>query len=487
MKRAASKKWLWLALITFVILAVIAPVAVWAASPTWHTAINIETNAGYSGRAPQVAISGLNVVTVWHQYSVDNLYRIYSNRSADGGANWDTARLIDANNLTDAYYPQVVISGLNVVAVWQQSGRIYRNLSTDGGINWVGALLIDAGATGAENPQLAMSGTDVVAVWQQSDGSNSRIYSNRSSNSGSTWLGAQTIDPNNSTDAYYPQVSMSNLNVVAVWEQSSGSNDRIYRNHSTNGGAGWGTAQPIDDGLTGSEDAQVAISGLNVVAVWEQSTAFVLRIHSNCSTDGGANWGTAQLIETIAVSDGQEPQVVISGQNVITVWSQEGGSNDRIYSNHSTNGGTTWGTAQVIDANAGDGEDPALAISGRNVVAVWAESNSTEERIYSNSSSNSGTTWGAAQLIEANVGYWGNEDQVAISGLNVVAVWDQAVPHGLDRIYSNYATLPAEPVRGVGGEVIGVNKLGVLTPWLVLGFTLMISGTIFILSRRRGS
>lgn len=38
---------------------------------------------------------------------------------------------------------------------------------------------------------------------------------------------------------------------------------------------------------------------------------------------------------------------------------------------------------------------------------------------------------------------------------------------------------------GVGGEVIGVNKIGLLTPWIDLVFALTIGGTILVLIRRK--
>jgi len=110
------------------------PVALAAQTLSWQTAQLIENNAGYSGFSPQVTISGLNVVAVWQQSDGSN-FRIYSNYSTDGGATWQTtAQLIENNAGHEGDYPQVAMSGLNVVAVWQQNDgsnfRIYSNYGT---------------------------------------------------------------------------------------------------------------------------------------------------------------------------------------------------------------------------------------------------------------------------------------------------------------------------------------------------------------------
>jgi hypothetical protein len=128
---------------------------------------------------------------------------------------------------------------------------------------------------------------------------------------------------------------MSGLNAVAVWRQSDGSTDRIYSNYSTDGGATWHTAQLIENiaGYYGFEP-QVAMSGLNAVAVWREALGSYNRIYFNYSTDGGATWHTAQLIENNAGYSGYEPQVAMSGLNAVAVWYQNDGSTDRIYSNY---------------------------------------------------------------------------------------------------------------------------------------------------------
>ena len=253
-------------------------------------------------------------------------------------------------------------------------------------LTWQGAQPIEdnAGFDG-RSPQVALSGSSAVAVWAQSDGSKWRIYSNYSTDGGATWQGAQLIEDNAGFDGYGAQVALSGSTAVAVWSQWDGSNDRIYSNYSTDGGATWQGAQPIEGnaGFNGY-NTQVALSGSIAVAVWEQWDGSNYHIHSNYSTDGGATWHSAQPIEDNAGFSAYGPQVALSGSTAVAVWRQKDGSNDRIYWNYSTDGGATWHSAQLIDNAGFDGDDPQVALSGSIAVAVWWQDDGSNERIYSN-------------------------------------------------------------------------------------------------------
>jgi len=428
------------------------PCIVFPQSPIWHSDQLIEDNAGLIGYHPQVAKSENNVVAVWSQ-SDGSHTRIYSNYSIDGGATWHADQLIEDNGLDVGLDAQVAMSGLNVVAVWSQldgSGnlRIYSNYSTDGGATWHADQLIEnnAGFSGG-SPQVTMSGLNVVVVWDQQDAtSRQRIYSNYSTDGGATWHADQLLEDNIGFDGWFPQVAVSGNNVVAVWYQPVATALRIYTNYSTDGGATWHADQLIEDNAGNSGiTPEVAISGSNVVAVWVQLLGGSFRIHSNYSTDGGATWHPDQLIEDNAGQGGSLPQVTISGSNVVAVWYQSDGTTQRVYSNYSTDGGATWHSDQIIEDNAGNsGGFPQVAMSGNYVVAVWRQSDGSSYRIYSNHSTDGGATWHSDQMIEDNTGYWGEHPQVAISGNSIVAVWVQS-NEGEYRIYSNYATFDNEP------------------------------------------
>jgi hypothetical protein len=126
-------------LVSMSIIAALSPIGVFASLFPWHSAQLIDNNAGEYAYSPQVVLSGMNAVAVWHQWDGYN-YRIYSNYSGDSGATWQGAQLIENNTGKEGQYPQVAMYGANAVAVWRQwdgsAYRIYSNYSTDSGKTW---------------------------------------------------------------------------------------------------------------------------------------------------------------------------------------------------------------------------------------------------------------------------------------------------------------------------------------------------------------
>ena len=358
---------------------------------TWHADQLIEDNAGYDGEHPQVAISGSNVVAVWYQEDMSGYTRIYSNYSSNGGESWGSDQLIEDNAGSGGYSPQVAMSGVNAIAVWHQKyggrTRIYSNYSSDGGASWGSDQLIEDNTTiNGTFPQVAISGSNVVAIWTQGSAIN-RVYSNYSADGGATWESDQLIEDNAGFESENPRIAIEGSNVVAVWTQDDNdSNSRTYSNYSIDGGANWGSDQLIEDNTGRYGNApELAISGSDVVAVWSQiDDSDDPRIYSNYSTDSGASWGSDQLIEDNTGYHAGSPAVAISGKDVVVVWSHLISWN-RIYSNYSSDGGASWQGDQQIEDNSGKSASyPQVVIDGLNVVAVWKQSDGSNNRIYSN-------------------------------------------------------------------------------------------------------
>jgi len=480
------KKFMPVFIVVTLITAVLSPTMVLADPLIWHDD-QLINDSGKFAQYPDVALYETNAVAVWYQEYGAN-YRIFSNYSTDGGETWNTPQLIENNAGQDGYYPQVALSGSNAVVVWRQSDgsnfRIYSNYSTDGGASWGDSarLIEDNAGKDAEPPQVTMSGTNAVAVWSQWDGSALRIYSNYSTDGGASWNGDRLIEDNAGKFGNDPKVALSGTRAAAVWRQWDGSNDRIYSNYSIDGGDTWDNDRLIDNAGQDGFEPQVAISGSNVLAVWRQANFIVGQIFSNYSTDGGVTWNSPLRIENNDGQPGDVPQVALSGTDAVAVWRQSDGSNYRIYSNYSTDGGANWNSDQLIEDNAGkNAESPQLALSGNNVVAIWNQSDGSQQHIYSNYSLDGGASWNSAILIENNSGEDGGYPQVALSATHAVAVWTQTYDRVI-QIFSNYADYEAAPARAVGGEVIRVNEFLIIAPWLFLAVVLG-AGVIILIKK----
>jgi hypothetical protein len=263
-------------------------------------------------------------------------------------------------------------------------------------------------------------------VWSQSNGVRFNIWANRMTPAG-VWGIAQLIETDNAGDAFNPQIAIdASGNAVAVWQQSDGIRTNIWGNRMSATGV-WGTAQLIEtDNASNASQPQIAINASgNAVAVWQQSNGMLTNIWANRMTAAGV-WGTAELIETDNTGDADSPQIAIdlAGQ-AVAVWQQYDGTRYNIWANRMTSAGV-WGTAQLIETDAGDAYLPQIAIdpTGQAVAIGW-QFDGTRYNIWANRMTAAGD-WGTVQLIETDDA--GNADlpKIAIDASgNAVAVWEQ--------------------------------------------------------------
>jgi hypothetical protein len=157
------------------------------------------------------------------------------------------------------------------------------------------------------------------------------------------------------------------------------------------------------------------------------------------TTRGDGTWGTAQLIETNA-GNALYPQIAMNaGGNAIAVWNQYDGTTNayHIWAIRYV-AGVGWGTAQLIENNNGDASNPQIAMDGSgNAIAVWNQSDGTLINIWANRYV-AGVGWGTAQLIETNnAGNAGGANIAMNPSGNAIAVWYQYDSAGKGHIWAN--------------------------------------------------
>ena len=366
-----------------------------------------------------------------------------------GGATpkaWGTATIIETDNAGSASSPQIAIDANgNALAVWMQSDGTRDNIWSNrysAGTGWGTAALIETDNAGAYNPQIAIDANgNALAVWKQSDGTRDNIWSNRYT-AGTGWGTAVLIETDNAGTAAFPKIAMdANGNALVVWRQFDGTRDNIWSNRYTDG-TGWGTAALIEtDNAASASGPQIAIdTNGNALAVWQQAGGTGESIWSNRYT-AGIGWGTAAVIQ-INAGPAYSPQIAIDASgNALAVWWQSGGTRLNIWSNRYS-AGTGWGTAALIETdNAGMFSNPpfspeiAFDATG-NALAVWLAPDGTRSNIWSNRYT-AGTGWGTAALIETdNVGNAGRPQIVIDANGNALAVWQQ-YDGTRDNIWSN--------------------------------------------------
>ncbi|MBN1191179.1 MAG: exo-alpha-sialidase [Dehalococcoidales bacterium] len=238
----------------------------------WGTPLPVENETVYPNNQvlkPRIAINGQHVVAVWHKFIAPLQSRIFSNYSSNYGAGWNS--VCQLNGDIHARFPYLGLSLKGAVAVWgDKNGNIYSRYSPDCGANWQNAMKIDAGAGYTSGHKVAVDGTNAVAVWtQEDDGGIYRVYRNYSHDGGDNWVGATLIEDNEdySSDV---AVDISGATVFAVWTQYDGTRPRLNSNCSFDGGLTWNIDRLIEDNEEESAKCpQVAVSALSAVAVWQ--------------------------------------------------------------------------------------------------------------------------------------------------------------------------------------------------------------------------
>ena len=238
-----------------------------------------------------------------------------------------------------------------------------------------------------------------------------------------SWGTAELIETNDG-DAGSPQVAMDEEgNAIAVWQQSDGIRHNIWSNRYVVGD-GWGDAEFIEtnDGDAGSPQVAMDEDG-NAIAVWQQSDDTDNSIWSNRYVVGDG-WGTATVIEDDNSVEAVNPQVAVdSAGNAIAVWQQSDDTDNSIWSNRYVVG-DGWGTATVIeDDNSVEAVNPQVAVdSAGNAIAVWEQFDGIADGIWSNRYV-VGDSWGTAEPVAT--GFGGHNPQVAVdSAGNAIAVWE---------------------------------------------------------------
>jgi Glucodextranase, domain B len=405
-----------------------------AYSPGWGTAQLVEIDNSSDSYSPQVAVdpSG-NAIAVWFKWDGAR-NDIWSNRYVVG-MGWEIAQLIEADDSGDAEGPQVAVDNLgNAVAVWHQNDGTRDNIWSNRyvvGTGWETAQLVETNDSGgARDPQVAVDGLgNFVAVWFQYDGSRADIWSNRYV-VGAGWEVAQLAETNVSQGAYCPDVAVaSSGDAVAVWHQYDGTQHNIWANRYVVG-TGWGTAELIENDLGEAVFPEVALDNSgNAVVVWEQWDGTRNNIWSNRYVVG-TGWGTARLIENESAG-ASSPDVAVDGSgNAVAIWVERDGQ----YQNTSSNRyvvGADWGTAQLIGStNSSSYSHPQVVADGSgNMLALWNQNDGTRDSIWSNRYV-VGTGWGTMQLVETDNAGGAHSPQVAVDGSgNAIAVWTQYYGH----------------------------------------------------------
>jgi hypothetical protein len=196
---------------------------------TWTADMRLTNNAGGS-YSPAIAVNGSNIYVVWYDDTPGN-YEIYFKRSGNGGASWGDNKRLRAANLGDAYSPAIAVDGLNIYVVWHDytpgDSEIYFRKSDTGGGNWITKKSITNNAGGSYSPAIAVDSSDIYVVWYDDTPGNSEIYFKKSNDGGVTWTAGKKLT-NNTGNSATPAMAVDGSNIYVVWSDDTPGDSEIY-------------------------------------------------------------------------------------------------------------------------------------------------------------------------------------------------------------------------------------------------------------------
>jgi hypothetical protein len=287
--------------------------------------------AGYEAREPRVAMNAAGeAVIVWSLGS--GLSEEAQAVSAASGGVFGAAQ--DLTGFTEAAsLPQVALdSHGDAIAVWEgwdgANIRIQETSRPAGG-SFGAPEFLSAAGNNAGTPQITFdSSGNALAVWRF-DGSPASTIQSDYRPDGGPFSAAQTVSTPSSAPAQAPQAAFdAQGDGIVAWQQSDGSEPRIYTSVRTPGSSGsFDAPGTLDPGGQEAYEPSVAGDGLSgTIVSWKTFNGATNSTQAAVRPAGGS-FGPAS---TLSATGPQEsvPQIGVDAQgNGIAIWSRSSGSN----------------------------------------------------------------------------------------------------------------------------------------------------------------
>ena len=328
---------------------------------TWRT--NIALTGGGHAWASQgaLAVSSSTTAHAVVERKVLDSWHVMYHRTTTSGASWAGAVRLSRGGGAEAGSPVIDAYGSGVNAAWIEGDDLISGLdtivvarsSTNAGASWGDQVQLSPTNELAGPPRIARYGNYVAVVWtNQLDG---KIYLRRSSNGGATWAGRQYIAtttnrPYTGTQSTlkegYPAVAIASGVLYVTYFAAS----RALRiRASANYGATLKTAISLATNAA-SWASSVAASGSTVIVGYAGETSTDNWTVFRRSTDKGAHWGSVVSLNPSSSYWSGPPVLAVRGTRWMAIYERCSSSSCAAsYVNYraSTNGGSTWSTAQV--------------------------------------------------------------------------------------------------------------------------------------------
>ena len=369
---------------------------------------SVSSDQGSYSYYPDLAVDGSdNVHVVWTDNGDlgavgDTTYDVFYNRFE--GSKWSGIQQLTPTGtaISGTPYPKIVADGSNLYVVWEGYRLVnssYRYTvdfvySDDGGESWSKLMNLESEKSSSPDyPSVQADGSDIYVVWQDSGNFGGgevtpNIVYRVSHDGGDSWGNVKVVsDDENDYYSYYPNTYLAGSTLHVVWYDSgdydgdgTGDYDVVHRS-TDDGGASWGTTNLVSTSdQSATYPCVAADTSDNVYVVWEERGEFDYEIHYRKSINGGTSWGTEEtLSDSGSDYNPMYPAVEVDGSDLYVAWQQTDADDTSIYQVkllYSSNGGSSFGTETFvhIEGYSRIRERVQLYIDASdNIWATWAD------------------------------------------------------------------------------------------------------------------
>lgn len=289
-------------------------------------------------------------------------------------------------------------NGSHLLILWKEifnSGGFNIGLATssDGGVTWDSTRYVfERNWAGIQEMAAAGWDSQVVLIIGTQVSYDFVYFVSRSTNFGRTWSVPDTMFACYQSDR--PDMAVINSEVHFVWDGAFESDPswETYSTRSLDGGLTWSENQPLSTiDQHGSLSSVVCLDGPGVAAVaWLEgkysSHLISGDIFMRISEDSGSTW--APEIQATFNHYALDSDISLRGDTIDVLWQDVslGLASGYIYYSVSYDRGLNWADPIRLDETDDDSRNPAMAISGGRIFAVWADSrmapDSTRKGLY---------------------------------------------------------------------------------------------------------
>ena len=243
-----------------------------------------------------------------------------------------------------------------------------------------------------------------------------------------------------------PSIASEGDNVYVVWGDDGdldygGLDIDVFFKRSSNNGDNW------DDAIRLSESSnqlqftpQVAVSGDNVIVVWTENGMLMLDVFYRISEDGGLTWGPVERMDG-SFDYNSYPIPSVSENYFYLTWEYSG----RIDFSRKT-GDEKWETTTLTESGSNNdySTDSWIASYDSDVYVVWVQQNREDGTYYimSKYSSDNGASWPKTPVeIASDANSKNSPDLASDDNGHVYTVWMEANDFtGVSDVFYAYAT-----------------------------------------------